>query len=128
MDLGLLSVTELVASLRAKRVSNVEPLDEYIARIEKLNPVVNAVVTLDAERARERATAADAAWARGDWWGPLHGVPVSVKDALDTAGVRTTGGSADFASRVPDRDAPAVARLKAAGAVVFAKTNLPLWS
>jgi amidase len=128
MDLGLLSATELVASVRAKRVSSVELLDGYIARIEKLNPIVNAVVTLDAERARERAAAADAAWVRGDWWGPLHGVPVSVKDALDTAGVRTTGGSKEFASRVPDRDAPAVARQKEAGAVVFAKTNLPLWS
>src|SRR5205085_2223615 len=70
----------------------------------------------------------DAATARGDHWGPLHGLPVSVKDALDTAGVRTTGGSKDFADRVPDHDAPVVARLKDAGAVVFAKTNLPLWS
>jgi amidase len=128
MDLGLWSASELVASLRAKRVSSVELLDEYLARIEKLNPMVNAVVTLDGERARARAAAADAASVRGDRWGPLHGLPVSVKDAVDTAGLRTTGGSKDFATRVPERDAPVVARLKEAGAVVFAKTNLPLWS
>jgi amidase len=128
MDLGLWSASELVESLRAKRVSSVELLDEYLARIEKLNPAVNAVVTLDAERARAQAAAADAASVRGDLWGPLHGLPVSVKDAIDTAGLRTTGGSKDFASRVPEHDAPVVARLKGAGAVVFAKTNLPLWS
>ena len=128
MDLGRSTATELVAALRAKQVSSVELLDAYIARIEKLNPIVNAVVTLDAERARRRAAEADAAWVRGDWWGSMHGLPVSVKDALDTAGIRTTGGSKEFASRVPTTDAAAVARLKAAGAVVFAKTNLPLWS
>ena len=128
MDLDRATATELGAALRSRRVSSVELLDAYVARIEKLNPIVNAVVTLDVERARTRAAEADAAWARGEWWGPLHGLPVSVKDALDTAGIRTTGGSKDFASRVPATDAVAVARLKAAGAVVFAKTNLPLWS
>src|SRR6516164_7465378 len=116
MDLGRLSATELVAAIRAKRISSVELLDAYLARVESLNPMVNAVVTLDAERARERAAEADAAWAGGDWWGPLHGLPVSVKDALDTAGVTTTGGSKDFATRVPATDAVAVARLKDAGA------------
>ena len=128
VDLGLLSATELVAALRAKRLSSVELLDAYLERIEKLNPMVNAVVTVDVDRARHRCAQADAAWARGDWWGPLHGLPISVKDALDTEGIRTTGGSKDFADRIPTADAPAVARLKEAGAVVFAKTNLPLWS
>jgi amidase len=128
VDLARSTATELVAALRAKQVSSVELLDAYVARIEKLNPIVNAVVTLDVERARQRAAEADAAWLRGDWWGPMHGLPVSVKDALDTADVRTTGGSKDFATRVPTTDAAAVARLKAAGAVVFAKTNLPIWS
>ncbi len=109
-------------------MSSVELLDAYVARIEKLNPVVNAVVTLDVDRARVRAAEADAALARGDWWGPLHGLPISVKDAVDTAGIRTTGGSKDHATRIPDTDAPVVARLKDAGAIVFAKTNLPLWS
>jgi amidase len=106
----------------------VELLDEYVARVDKLNPAVNAIVTLDGERARRQAAAADAAAAKGEWWGPLHGLPVTVKDALDTEGLRTTGGSKDYASRVPDADAPVVARLKGAGAVVFGKTNLPLWS
>jgi len=128
VDLDRATATELVAALRSRRVSSVELLDAYVARIEKLNPVVNAVVALDVDRARARAADADAAWARGEWWGPLHGLPVSVKDALDTAGICTTGGSHDFASRVPATDAVAVARLKSAGAVVFAKTNLPLWS
>jgi amidase len=128
VDLGRSTASELVAAVRAKQVSSLELLDAYVARIEKLNPIVNAVVTLDVERARSRAAQADAAWTRGDWWGPMHGLPVSVKDALDTAGMRTTGGSKDFATRVPATDAVAVARLKAAGAVVFAKTNLPLWS
>src|SRR3954447_15730580 len=128
MDLARATATEVLAALRARHVSSVELLDAYFARVDALNPRVNAVVTLDAERARARAAEADAAAARGDRWGPLHGLPVSVKDALDTAGVRTTGGSKDFADRVPDHDAPVVARLRDAGAVVFAKTNLPLWS
>ena len=128
MDLARSSASELAAAVRSRRVSSVELLDAYVARIEKLNPMVNAVVTLDVDRARQRAVEADAAWARGEWWGPLHGLPISVKDALDTAGIRTTGGSKDFANRVPAADAPVVARLKDAGAIVFAKTNLPLWS
>jgi amidase len=128
MDLARATATELLAGLRARHVSSVELLDAYLARVDALNPRVNAVVTLDAERARARAAEADAATARGDSWGPLHGLPVSVKDALDTAGVRTTGGSKDYADRIPVRDAPVVARIKDAGAVVFAKTNLPLWS
>src|SRR5947207_2062309 len=111
MDLGRLTATELVAAVRARRISSVELLDAYVARIEKLNPIVNAVVALDVERARQRAADADAAWARGEWRGPLHGLPISVKDALDTAGLCTTGGSKDFATRVPATDAAAVARL-----------------
>jgi amidase len=128
VDLATSTAGDLAAALRRREVSSVELLDAYLARISRLNPTVNAVVTLDEDRARQRALAADTAAAADEWWGPLHGLPMTVKDALDTAGLRTTGGSKDFARRVPTEDAPAVARLKDAGAVIFGKTNLPLWS
>src|SRR5581483_1088249 len=100
----------------------------YLDRIERLDRgTVNAVVTLDAERARQAAAAADDALARGDHVGPLHGLPITIKDALATEGIRTTGGAVELRDNVPTADAPAVARLKAAGAIVFGKTNLPRW-
>jgi amidase len=119
------SATELVAALRQKRLSSRELLETYVRRIERYNPALNAVVTLDAERARGAADAADAATMRGEATGPLHGLPVTVKDCLATAGLRTTAGSTSLASYVPEEDAVAVARLRAAGAIVFGKTNLP---
>ncbi len=122
---AFLSSTELLAGLRERRFSSVELLDGYLDRIERLNGPVNAFVTLDAERARERAAEADAARARGDDLGPLHGLPITVKDAFETAGLRTTAGAPFLAGHVPERDADAVARLRAAGAVIFGKTNLP---
>jgi amidase len=103
-------------------------LDLYIARIERLNPTLNAIVTIDVDGARQRADELDSASTRGELVGPLHGLPVTVKDSFETAGMRSTGGSADLASYVPDRDAPAVAALRGAGAVIFGKTNLPTWS
>lgn len=127
-DVGLRSATWLASALRAGELGSVELLDHYLARTEHLNPALNAVVTLDGERARVQAAAADEARARGHTFGPLHGVPVTIKDALATAGLRTTGGAAELAEHVPDADAPAVARLRAAGAIVFGKTNLPKWS
>ena len=127
MDLARSSASELAAAVRSRRVSSVELLDAYVARIEKLNPMVNAVVTLDTDRAREAADAADAALARGDALGPLHGLPVTIKDAIETEGIRSTGGARELIDHVPTVDAPAVARLKDAGAVVFGKTNLPRW-
>jgi amidase len=122
------TATGLAERIRRREVSAVEVLDAYLARIERHNPRLNAVVTLDAERARDRARMADAALARGEVWGPLHGVPITVKDGLATAGLRTTSGNPAWADFVPDTDAPAVARLKAAGAVVHGKTNLAFWS
>lgn len=125
-DLGFHAASELAALIRRREMSSRELLDHYVARIERYNPRLNAVVTLDVERARARADAADAALARGETWGPLHGLPITIKDTIETAGLRTTAGSPDLADRVPAADAPAVRRLVDAGAVVFGKSNAPL--
>ena len=127
-DLGLRSATELLASLDAGEASSRELLDHLLARVEKHNPGVNAVVTLDADRATEEAAAADDARARGERLGPLHGLPMTVKDVMATAGLRTTSGSKEQADHVPSRDATSVARLRAAGAVIFGKTNTPRYA
>ena len=120
--------TELTHALRTKQISARELLDAYLERIERLDRgSLNAVVTLDAERARDAAQAADDALARGDDVGPLHGLPMTIKDAIATEGIRSTGGAVELADHVPAADAPAVGRLKAAGAIVFGKTNLPRW-
>jgi amidase len=128
IDVAFRSARQLAGAIRTKEISSRELVDHYLDRIERLNPRINAVVTLDAERARRRADAADAALMRGELWGPLHGVPITIKDALETAGIRTTGGAQAFAEHVPGTDAAAVSRLIAAGAVVFGKTNLPVLS
>jgi len=127
-DPAYASAAELVAAIRAGRLGSRELLDHLVARIERLNPAINAVVTLDLERARARADEADAASARGESWGPLHGLPMTIKDSFETAGLATTSGAPKWADHVPKKDAVAVARLKGAGAVVFGKTNLPLYA
>lgn len=119
------SATALAAALRDKRLSSRELLETYLRRIEQHNPALNAVVTLDTERAQAAADAADAALMRGEETGPLHGLPVTIKDCLATRGLRTTAGSTSLADYVPEEDAVAVARLRDAGAIVFGKTNLP---
>jgi len=122
------SATELARAIRGKEVSSRELLDEYLVRVERLNPAINAVVTLDADRARDAAAAADEATARGDDVGPLHGLPITIKDAIEVGGVRSTGGAVALTDHVPVADAPVVARVKDAGAIVFGKTNVPEWS
>jgi amidase len=122
------SATELVAALRRRRLGSRELLDAYLDRVDRLNPPLNAVVTLDAERARAEAAAADEAAARGESLGPLHGLPVTVKDSIETAGLPTVCGAPELAGHVPGRDAVAVARLRAAGAIVFGKTNTPTYA
>lgn len=111
--------------LRARELSASELLDAYTDRIRRVNPQLNAIVTLAEEQAAKQAGAADDAAARGESLGPLHGLPIAVKDLADTAGIRTTYGSPLFADHVPDADAPHVARLRAAGAVIIGKTNTP---
>jgi amidase len=120
--------TELARSVREGEISSRQLLDGFVDRVERLNPAVNAVVTLDVERARVAADHADAALARGETIGPLHGLPITVKDAIETEGIRSTGGAVELSAHVPASDAVAVARLKAAGAIVYGKTNVPRWS
>ena len=116
-DIAFRPAGELIAAIRNREVSSRELLDHLLERVERLNPRINAVITLDVERARERADAADAALARGESWGPLHGLPITVKDCFETAGLRTTCGAPQLADHVPERNAIAVERLLAAGAV-----------
>ena len=116
------SLGKLAELIRTRAISPVDVVDSYLRQIKKLNPALNAIVTL-APDALEQAREAEAAVTRGDSLGPLHGVPVTVKDTIETAGLRTTSGSAMRAEFVPERDAPAVARLKAAGAIILGKTN-----
>ena len=101
---------ELARAIKRRQVSSVEVIDAYLAQIERYNARVNAVVTLDAEGAQRQARRADAALARGECWGPLHGVPFTVKDALETAGLRTTSGFPPLSDYVPRTDATVVAR------------------
>lgn len=124
-DLTSCSAAEIARRIRARDCTAVEVLEAHLDRIRRWNPVVNAVVTLDVEGARERAEAADRALDRNEVWGPLHGVPFTAKDHFSTAGLRTTYALPPYADFVPDADAPQVARLKAAGAVLMGKTNLP---
>jgi amidase len=128
LDLAMASATQLAAALRDRQVSSRELLDTYLERIAVHNPALNAVVTLDAEGARAAADVADRATARGHATGALHGLPMTVKDSLETAGMRTTAGAPDLAAYVPATDADAVARLRHEGAVVFGKTNLPVFA
>jgi amidase len=119
------SARELAARIARRELSSRELLEHYVARVERLNAPLNAVVTLDLERARMRADAADAALARGQSFGPLHGLPVTIKDTFETAGVRTTAGAPQLAQHVPAANAVAVQRLVDAGCVVFGKSNAP---
>jgi amidase len=121
-DITLHSLSGLAANIRTGAASPVEVMNAFLRRIERLNPAINAIVTL-APDAIEKAREAEAAVIRGDALGLLHGVPVTIKDTIETAGLRTTSGSALRSDFVPDCDAPAVARLKAAGAIVLGKTN-----
>jgi amidase len=124
-DLTRATARQLAALIRSKDVSALEVVDACLARIAQVNPQLNAVVTLVADDAREKARAADQALARGDSLGPLHGVPMTIKDSLDTAGVVTTAGTRGRKNFIPKEDATVVKRLKAAGAILLGKTNTP---
>ena len=127
-DVEFSSARAVAAAIASRQISSREVLDHLLDRIAKLDGAINAVVTIDGERARAEATAADDMVARGDELGPLHGVPMTVKDSWETAGMRTTSGAPELREHVPERDAWPVAALRAAGAVVFGKTNLPYYA
>ena len=116
---------ELAQLIRTRAVSPLEVLHAYLAVIAALNPKLNAIVTLAAEQARDAARQAEAAVIKGEALGPLHGLPIGVKDITPTAGIRTTFASPLFKDYVPSEDAEVIRRLKAAGAIVLAKTNTP---
>lgn len=124
-DLGFMPATELAAAVKKKALSPVEIVETLLARIDKINPKVNAYCTVVPELARDAARKAEAEVLGGGEIGPLHGVPVSVKDLTLTAGIRTTFGSKIFEHYIPEEDALIVKRLKAAGAIVIGKTNTP---
>jgi amidase len=124
-ELCLRPATELATMVRAREISARELIDAHLERIDRLNPALNAVVTLDPEGARAAADAADAVLATGVDVGPLHGLPVAHKDTHATGGMRTTWGSPLHADTVPAHDELVVARLKAAGAIRIGKTNVP---
>jgi aspartyl-tRNA(Asn)/glutamyl-tRNA(Gln) amidotransferase subunit A len=121
---ALETISEIAPRLRRKEVSPVELTRECLDRIEKLNPALNAFITVTGESALAEAQAAESEISRGDWRGPLHGIPIALKDLIDTAGTRTTAASALFEHRVPAQDAEVVRRLRQAGAVVLGKNNL----
>ena len=122
-----LTAVELAARIRRKQLSARDVMAAHIARIERVNPKINAIVTLVAERAMTDAKKADELQARGDSLGPLHGLPVAHKDLVRTAGIRTTFGSPMYKDFVPPDDALIVKRIRSAGAITLGKTNTPEW-
>lgn len=121
-----LSATQLAAAIRSGSVTSEQAVRAYLDQIHKYNPKLNAIVTIDEAAAIKRARAADAALARGELWGPLHGVPITVKDHFAVKGMRTTNGYPPLANQVTDYDATVVKRLKDAGAIILGKTNMPV--
>jgi len=124
-ELCLLSATELSRRLRKKEISARELLDAHLRQIERVNPKVNAIVTLVVDQARQSAARADESAAKNRFLGPLHGLPVAHKDLRDTKGIRTTYGSPIFKDHIPTADALVVERIKNAGAITLGKTNTP---
>ncbi|HEX3093934.1 MAG TPA: amidase, partial [Candidatus Angelobacter sp.] len=123
-DATWLSITEASRLIRDKKVSPVELTQSCLKRIERLNPKLNAFITVTAESALAQAREAEADIQRSHWRGPLHGIPIALKDLFDTAGVRTTAASGLFKDRIPAQDAEIVRRLKGAGAVLLGKLNM----
>ena len=120
------SATELARRIDKKEIGCVELLNFYFDRVDRFNPALNAIVVQMRERALERAKEADAALARGESWGPLHGVPMTVKESYDVVGTPTTWGAPHLKENIAEQDALSIKRLKDAGVVIFGKTNVPL--
>ncbi len=127
VDLPFRPAKQLAALVRKRKVGCLELLDTYLARVEKYNSRLNAIIAMNLEAARRRARAADRALARKEVWGPLHGVPMTIKESYDVVGMPTTWGAPELKDNYPKRNALAVDRLLRAGVVLFGKTNVPLY-
>ena len=125
MNIVFATASQLAQMIRDKEVSATEVVNAYLEQIDKHNQKINAIATLNREQALKKAKEADEALAKGENWGVLHGVPVTIKDLFKTAGLTTTAGYLPLKDYVPDEDATTVARLKAAGAIILGKTNIP---
>ncbi|MCC7547775.1 MAG: amidase [Burkholderiales bacterium] len=125
MNKAFLPAHKLAALVRQGKIGCLELLNSYLERVEKYNPALNAIVVFDIERAKKRARAADRALAKGEVWGPLHGVPMTVKESFDVEGLPTTWGRPDLKTNIPARSANCVERYTEAGALLFGKTNVP---
>ncbi len=126
-DLHFRSAKQLASDIRRRKVGCLEALDAFLARVDRFNPKLNAIVVTDVEGARRRARQADTALRKGKVWGPLHGVPMTIKESYDVAGMPTTWGLPALKDNIAPRNALAVDRLLAAGVVLFGKTNVPVW-
>jgi len=125
LEICRMPALKLRRAIKTKKISPVEVVDAVLARIGKINPKINAYCTLVPESARTEAKKAERKVMKGEPLGPLHGIPVSIKDLAFTKGIRTTGGSKMYENFVPDQDSIFVERLKAAGAIILGKTNTP---
>jgi aspartyl-tRNA(Asn)/glutamyl-tRNA(Gln) amidotransferase subunit A len=128
IDIEVMTIGDISRHIRSKKLSPVELTNLFLQRIKRLNPVLNAYVTLTEERACADAKTAEKEISRGRYRGPLHGIPFSIKDNLATRGIRTTAGSKVLADWVPDHDATVVERLRKAGAIILGKTNMHEWA
>ena len=127
LDVPFRSAKQLAADIRKKKIGCLELLDLYLARVEKYDPALNAIVVRDFDNARRRARAADRALAKGQVWGPLHGVPMTIKESYDVAGLPTTWGVPALRDNIATKNAVVVDRVLGAGVVLFGKTNVPLY-
>ena len=125
-EIAYLPAHRLAGMLRSREIGCLELLEHHLDRVARFNPALNAIIWIDAERARERARAADRALDHGETWGPLHGLPMTIKESFDLAGAPTTWGIPEMRGRIARQDAVATERLLKAGAVIFGKTNVPL--
>ncbi|MGE3898992.1 MAG: amidase [Variibacter sp.] len=125
-DIAFWPAKKLAAHLRTRKIGCLELLDHYLDRVERYNPGLNAIVATDIPGARKRAKAADRALAKGDVWGPLHGVPMTIKESYDVVGLPTTWGDPKLKNNIAQKNALAVQRMMDAGVVLFGKTNVPL--
>jgi amidase len=126
-DIAFAPATRLASLIRRRKIGALELLDHYLARLETYNPAVNAIVVTDIERARKRARAADRALKSNEPWGPFHGVPMTIKESFNIAGLPTTWGIPAHKTAIAETDAVAVTRWRNAGAVIFGKTNVPIF-